>query len=459
MKNCRFFLVVFLLVVVSIGGFACDTPERVEPPPPIEIYRSTAAAEHVEFEGVAADLRAALIHPDMLVRVERLGGLLQKLGPESAQQVLDVYETVWMELGQTELMLLADWWARFDPHAALEWAESDFRTARTNVPLAVFRSWARHDHLAAISRAVKGQKRNPKMRFAYETSAIEGWGESGQPGALEYIKGLGNGLDRQRALRGITRRKVMREGVAAAFEWADALPSDDKLFKLNTLRRVASAAGQQDPALAAQFVSKYDGTYYMRSLPQRVSMHWAKKDPLAAMRWLETLEPGRDQDEGVREGFRAWARIDRETAVAWAVSPPNSGWKDEAIALYARHIQVTDPKTGMEVSDNIVRESLRLLTMIIVARTWGAVEDPVAVAEWVKNYSGMTDIERERAGMIPEAHRRGLRTAIERYNGLDGRTALQRLEDDSDPDELEGLTQSERAKRLQPKFVHPMASK
>ena len=431
MKNSTLILVVICCALLA-AALGCSPPGASTSCEPV-YYRSTVEAQNVEFSGVAADLRAALINPDFLVRAAKTGEILQKLGPDSAEQVLEVFETVWMDLGQTELMLLADWWARFDPHAALEWAESDFRTSRTNTPLVVFQAWARNDPRAAIARALEGRPDNPKMRNAYEASVIEGWSESGKPGVMEYVQGLGANTDRQIALVGIARRMVMREGVAASFAWADDLPEADKVFRLNALRRVATYAAIVDPVATASFAEKYDGTYYMRSLPQRVAMKWAEQDPHAMMNWLRTLEPGRDRDEGVREGFRIWVRRDNEAALAWLSDGPHDRFKDEALALYLRRSQLGDPETALRRTEEIIDEALRLSTQTIITRTW-AVQDEDEAKEWVENESGMTDAEKERALFVGRRHRSARLSAMERFQQLDEPSAKARLEDWSDPD-------------------------
>ncbi len=409
---------------------------------PPEFYRSTTESLKVEFSGVAAELRQALLERDLLERTARVGDTLQKLGPESAEQVFDVFETVWLDMGQTELVLLADWWARFDPHAALKWAESDFRTARTKVPMAVMRSWARHDPSAALTRALEGKignptagrEGNPKARIAYEAAAIEGWEDSDKPGVLEYIHGLGPGEHRQRAITGLTLRKVMREGVDAAFRWAGALPDEDKLFKLNVLRRITTSAAKVDPVAASKWVEKYSGTYYMRSLPQRVAIQWARRDPLATMAWLETLESDRNRDEGVREAFRNWNRNDWEAATQWVTSGEHARWKDEALALYSRRLQLRDPEEAMKLAAKIVDDEIRVGTEVIIARTWHS-QDEEAATKWVDEESGMTEKEKRRALTYGERWRSGVAGAMERAQEIDERAAQERLDDWSAPGE------------------------
>jgi hypothetical protein len=435
MKNHRVIIsTIFysLVITINVGSIPVEAASDREVP---DLYRSTAEAENREFSGIDAEIRSALLESDMLVRIERVAGLLQKLGPESAERVLAIYETVWMDLGQIELILLADWWARFDPHAALDWAESDFRTMHNHViPQAVIRSWSRNDHNAAMARARVKSKGRSGTQAKYESAAIEGWAESGEPGIMEYVQLLGHGMARQKALRGITRRKVMRDGVAAAFEWADAISEKDKVFKLNVIRRVASNSALIDPALAATFCSGYDNTYYINSLPQRVAMKWAKKDPVATMAWLRTINDLDARDIGVREAYRLWLRLDKAAAVGWVKNDENhERWKDEAVAMYARRVQLMDPKAALELTEKIVGEDLRIGTQVIIAKTW-KVKDTAEAEAWIENESGMTPPEKDRAQTVTMRQQQAIIVSLERAAGLTESAAKARLEDWSDPD-------------------------
>ncbi|MFT5694617.1 MAG: hypothetical protein ACI9QQ_000592 [Myxococcota bacterium] len=425
----------FLILIVGAGMFGAGrwSVQSRDPIVPTGLYRSTAASRGVEFSGVQGELRSALLENDILVREAGVATILQKIGPESAEQVFEVFESTWIDLGQTELILLGDWWARFDPHAAMEWAESDHRTARTDVPFAVLRSWATYDPNAAIARAVKGAVKNPKMRSAYEAYAIEGWEASGKPGLTEYIQGLGPNVERQRAITGWTRRMVMREGIDRSFGWAEALPDDDKLFKLNVLRRIASISARIDPAKASGWASKFDGTYYMRSLPQRIAMHWMLNDPLSALAWLKSLENGRNQDEGVREAFRTWLNSDRAAALVWLKDQKHTRWLDEALAMHARQYQLVDQEAGLELAKDIIRDDLRTTTQILIARTWSVVEEERA-KEWLAKTNRLTEDDKERTLKFGEKWRQSIVMAVERYQRLDKSAAKARLDDWSDPD-------------------------
>jgi hypothetical protein len=212
------------------------------------------------------------------------------------------------------------------------------------------------------------------------------------------------------------------------------------------IRRVASNSALIDPALTAKFCSGYDNTYYIKSLPQRVAIHWAKKDPVATLAWLRTINDLDARDTGVREAYRLWLRQDKATAIDWVKNDENHDrWKDEAVAMYARRLQLNDPELALGVTERIVGEDLRIATQVIIAKTW-KVKDPAEAKAWVENESGMTPPEKDRAQAVTMEQRQGIIYSLERAAGLSERAAKARLEDWSDPDVK--LTPQEEAERL-----------
>jgi hypothetical protein len=284
-----------------------------------------------------------------------------------------------------------------------------------------------------MAKAIRTKTNDPNVRRTFIAAAIEGWENAQQPGVMDFIQGLGVGDERQRAIRGFARRRVLRDGIDGAYLWADSLSEDEKIFKLNVIRRVTSDAARIDPVETSSWVKKYDGTYFMRSLPQRVSMHWAKTDPLAALAWLEGLEPGINRNEGVREGFRSWARREYDAAIEWLLTGEHQAWKDEALALYARRLQLGEPEKAADAASKIVDHELRVHTQVVIARTW-AVQDEAAAQEWVANEGRLTEKEKHRALTYGLLWRQGVLASMEKRAELDDAAAQARLDDWSDPD-------------------------
>jgi hypothetical protein len=363
--------------------------------------RSKTPARDIVLVEVAAEVREVLLNPDVLERTADLARLLQRLGPESIEQVRDAYDSVFLDLGEVDLVLLAEWWARHDPEAAFEWTLREWRADHPAVVVMVLRAWGRSDPTAALRRAQQVPK--AVLRRPYTDAVIAGWEESGQPGILDYVESLGSGHDRQRAIYTVARRKVLRDGVEAAFRWAEGLPDSEDEFKLNVFRRVASSAAEVDPEAAAAWAERHADGEHGLQLPRRVGTRWAKRDPEAAMRWLSTLPQGWNRDDGVRETYRTWLRLGGDRPLAWLRGAELEPWLDPAVALFATRLSHEDREEALEWAGRISDEELRWGTVGIIARGWLMTDEEAAKA-WIDR-AELPELYRRKIFEIPEGVR------------------------------------------------------
>ena len=354
------------------------------------------------FRGVAARVRAELLEPDALARSEGLAALLQTLGPDDLEGVREGFQSIFLDLGATEQVLLAEWWAGFDPQGAFQWAHESWQAEHPAIVATILRAWARRDPSAAMAGA---QVPNADIQVQYTAAVLAGWEESGKPGLLEWVKSRPRGHERQQAIDVIARRKVLREGAPAAFAWAEGLDDEDELFKLNVLRRVASAAAQIDPGQAARWAETLVGGEFGSGLPQRVGTRWARRDPEAALAWLSTLPPGQSRDDAVRETFRRWIRSDGEAATAWIEKTPFAPWLDPAASLMSRRLAGQDTPTALDWARRITDPELRSYSVAVVARVWATRDEPAARA-WV-DQSDLSPLIKRKIFEIPDHMRPG----------------------------------------------------
>jgi hypothetical protein len=395
-----YILVVLLGAVVAFGiGHRVGRSHQPSQEPP---SRSKTAARDVVLVEVAAEVREVLLNPDVLERTANLARLLQRLGPESIEPVRDAYDSVFMDLGEVDLVLLAEWWARHDPEGAFEWTLREWEAKHPAVVMMVLRAWGRSDPAAALQQA----RRFPAatLRHPYTDAVIAGWEESDQPGVLDYVEGLGSGHDGQRAIYVVARRKVLRDGVEAAFRWAEGLPDGEDEFKLNVFRRVASSAAEVDPEAAAAWAERHaDGEYGLR-LPRRVGTRWVKRDPEAAMRWLSTLPESWNRADAVRETYRTWLRLGGDRPMAWLRDAELEPWLDPAVSLFAKKLSREDREEALEWAGRISDEEIRWGTVGLIARSW-LIADEEAAKAWIDR-SEVPELWRQKIFQIPTGMRR-----------------------------------------------------
>ncbi len=396
----RLYFVGLALLVGAVGygiGFQVGTSHQ------IGAFRSYLGREDVVLDAVGERMREILLWPDPLERAEALGRVFKTLEPDALESVKQAYGTVSFDYGDVELQLLAAWWAGFDAPGAWDWTRQNWIAESPAVVYAVLRAWAREDPQAALAAILR--LRSPGLARPYRESLIIGWDESGQPGLVDYVRSIPGIEDRQPALGVLARRRVLRYGPEAAFEWAEGLAEKgDERFKLNLYRRVVTAAGRVDPRATAAFVSRHAGTRYGDGLARRLGVLWVETDGESAMRWLSTLPESRDRQAAVGESYRMWLRYHRKEAWEWIRKVPVEPWLDAAVSMYARSLAATDPEEGLRWSARVQDESLRQADVILILRVWVAA-DPERARAYMDE-AGVSEYVRTKVAQDPRARKR-----------------------------------------------------
>ena len=360
----------------------------------IQKIRLKPTANSIELLGTEAELVEILQLNDPLERGRLLTTKFQTLGPDSLDEVLDAYDVVFFEIGDFEFEMLATWWTRFDPQAALDFTRTYWAASNNSVVQAVFRQWASTDPTAA-HQALLWAGSNPEHPDPWINALVTGWDESGYPGLYDFVYSLGPGFHRQRALMQLAQRQIRRDGADAAIAWAESLPPgrEQDVLKLNAFRRVAGALAQEDPEAATAFTLKHYSSPYGVGLPSWVGRRWSFYEPELTMAWLSTLPEGSNRDKGVEDTFIAWSRRDRESALDWASQQDlEAEWFQPALSHYARRLALTDINQGLELAGYVHHPEYRMMTVGKIVRTW-LTRDPLEARKWLKN-SDLTIKER-----------------------------------------------------------------
>lgn len=379
------------------------------PPPTLEITPLPQQASSEELDAVAKQVAETLEIADPLVRAEKLSQLLQSLGPESITAVRKAFDTVFLDIRDLELRLLAVWWTEQDPQSAFRWTTGHW--LGSSMLVEVMRAWASRDPQAAMA-ALPLVSTNPSHMNQCLMALAHGWDESGQPGLGEFMKSMSPGSHRQRVIATITRRMILRDGEEETTEWLVALPEDEPpdRFKLQSYRRVASAIASENPERGAAWATEHGAGKYGSGVYKRVAARWAQKDGDAMMAWLSTLPAGADRDWAVREGFRRWSSFWRDKAQAWVAEVPPAVWNEPARAIYAGAVSRGDPMAGIALASAFETPTLRDETLEQISRAWVS-KDPEAARAWIET-SDLSEMAKARAMKgTPQRKRRARPTA------------------------------------------------
>lgn len=357
------------LSAVAFGiGHWIGTSQAPAPAPIIRAKLGVAPPS----DAVGGGLYAVLIKPDPLERASELGRRLQALGPEALEAVREAYDAVLLDVGDVDLVLFAEWWARFDPAAAFGWARSSRIGWHPAVLFCVARAWAHQDPEAA-SRAIQQSVSDPRLLGATVVGLVRGWEESGRDGLDAYLARQPSAEVVQQALEAVARAKVLRDGSEAAIAWAEALPADEPPVELKwrAYRSVAAAIVQVDPERAATWVARQAGGPNEGSgLFSSVGTGWAQRDGAAAMRWLSTLPAGGRRNTAVAEAFRTWLAREPEAASQWMRAVQLEPWLEPAVAVFAPHLRKDDPEEALSWAYRVSEPSQRERAITLIALSW-----------------------------------------------------------------------------------------
>lgn len=336
----------------------------------------------VALEEIREHTTQILAERDTLQRGHDLATLFATASPEALDAIRDAYASAPPPANDLELILLAEWWAKFDPKAAYDWIKQFTGDQRFTASRSVFRVWARNAPGDALDAAQKLSDLD-EQRIGIDAALI-GWDESPHRDLAEYVYELPLGPDRQHAGRILARRRVATVGAKAAMAWAKQLP-ETKQFRRLMMPRVSSAIAESQPEFAARMVEDQIDATSRSGLPRRVATRWVRQDPEAAMAWLATLPAGVDRDDGVMESFRDWAGLDRDAAFSWLAARIREPvpWLDPAMYIYAMHLIARDPRRAVAVADLITNETQRNTAHTLILRGW-LVRDPEAAEAWVR---------------------------------------------------------------------------
>lgn len=366
-----------LLIVATLLALGTGFAVACEPGAPPSASASPEAAPDPD----GSRLLEILTVPGTDERAARLGTYLGARGPQDLQSVLEAYGRARYDAGPVAYLMLADWWAAFDPEAALvdtlHWPLHDRQLGVE----AVVRAWARRDARAAAT-AVEDMQR-PERRERALLGLVAGWQESGHEGLFTYIEKLPSGLMRQRALEVFMARKVTRDGVEATLRFAEAQPDDgERRFKLQVFRRVVTAVVAYDPERAARWAEKHADGPFGDGLLRRTGSAWAFRDGKAAFEWIVSVPRSEARDDALRETFRVWLNNERPQALAWMRAKGPSPGLGPAIPMVAVALTHEAPQEGLAWVDHVEDPDRREQTLVSLGGVWMR-KDREAASAWL----------------------------------------------------------------------------
>jgi hypothetical protein len=304
--------------------------------------------------------------------------------------------------------LLLRYWATQQPEEASRWAVEKAPTFfQSAAVLSSFTLWAEADPRAAESAARQWAAKYPGVREVLPKALVRGWFAANPSELVQYIRDLGAGVPRQRAVSAYVRLALQKQGQDAVIHWAESVPGDDATFKLTVYRQVGAALPLFDLEAGTRWCDAHCDGPYGKDLRHIVARRWVQSgDGAAAMAWLSSAPEGADRDFAVWRTFDAWSRVDQEAALAWMAAQTTGEldpWLQPALSIYARLLATDSPADAIGWAERIEEDNKRRFVLIEIAREWRQADEAANEAWLLQSSLSEEDRERVRA---PEWDRR-----------------------------------------------------
>jgi len=359
------------------------------------------------------DVRQILLLEDRLERVEALAGLLRVIPQteQSAQDVIAAYDSAFLDRGDIELVLIIEWWIRFDAARTLGWARESWRAEHPRIIYAASRALARLDPQAAVDAYYTSKGgRFPTYAVTLQP-IIVGWFESDRPDLMTFILGLPDTNLRQQALGTLTRLQVLKLGPEKAIQWADqAVLGQDETVTRHIRQRIAASIAELEPSVAAGWVRKLVEEGASETLLRRVAGRWSRQDPPAAFAWLGEFEQSSHQRQAVTQTFAGWYIRNPDEARRWLLAQEeatSTSLAPATIELMKATAEralldpefVPDWEKNLEIALRIEDSDQRWTAVLFLCRAWVQRDSAVANA-WMES-NDVPELYREKANLKP----------------------------------------------------------
>lgn len=390
-------LAIWAGVTVCVSSFGCDGSQRTSEGAAAKT-QAVQEEDGTRFGGrlaPKASLRETLEHPDVLQRIPRLAQILVETKPEAAEDVIAELERSPLAWGDLEYVLIASWWSRFDPKAAMAYAQSELRLSHPRVKAEILRTWGRVDRQGLLdSGLLVGQSLDtPGLDAESVDAMVVGWFEGGGEGLDEWLQAnmTSDPSATAAALRAYTRMRTLRDGDRETLEWSLKAPLTPELRRL-VLGTALHLIARRNPALAAEWleVVKKEGVD-VRTFVARIARGWAHQSPTEAMEFAINAEAEPlEIDRAMRDVARIWVRNDAEGLTAWLTSQKGKAWADpvryQSMVLGTKLKKYrVDWRALAEQTSETVTDELRRSQLLWVVQHWKAI-DPKAAEAWLADH-------------------------------------------------------------------------
>ena len=388
-------LLATLAIVVLIAGCNADPDQDASA---VRRTDPGAAERGADSSAAPTSIATALAEPDLFRRAERLAKLLQ--GPDATPlaEVKRTLKSLRIRESVADFGLLFRYWADREPAEAAAWSlepgNARFSLAALHI---AFEAWGSADPAGALVGVLQANRLSADLQRTAQMALYYGWFSRDRTELEEYVRNLGSGKDRQRAIFAYSLALASADGPRALTDWAESRPDEPKRYKLSVFRQAMNALVWFDLDGALAWCDLQCDGEWGESLRLMVMRNRLRTESSAAptLEWIarmpsQTPEQDERRKVALRTTYATWDRLDRQASIEWMrMATADADAPDWLPILYPRYVlQISPgaPLEGMVWAERIRDDDRREAALILVARIW-LDTDSAAAEAWLEQSS------------------------------------------------------------------------
>jgi len=305
-----------------------------------------------------------------------------KADPEAAFGSLDTANFS-LERGHSLSILSA--LAALDPKRTANWLTSPVNT-RAYYPIVghilsgtIAKEWARQDPRAALEWA---QTLADQQQAGAYSGVLETIAATDPQKAATLALGLKAGNARNDILAKIAQSWA-RQSPLKALAWTSTLVPE---ARGHATSRALESWSKNHPEKAAQYLDENPNPKYLKIIANQ----WSKRDPEDTANWIASKTESPQRDSALADTLWHWTTQTPKAATAWIEDLPAGNSRDQAIAGLAVAAVEFDPRSALEWSLKITTPSLRNDLSQHTFKAW-SVTDPKIAQQWANDHQFFPD--------------------------------------------------------------------
>lgn len=327
--------------------------------------------------------------PPNLRRVMEGGGLVERLGSYldavramdagNAQKVIAAFEALPTGYGRhLEMKLLMRSWSTFNPLAALAYANEklDAKSERRFAVAEALAEWAARDSNAAFEWA-KSQDSDKGGDNTLLAGVIKGVAEKNPEAASRMFFDLPPGNARWQASHHLVQ-KYVELGVDSAIAWASRIPQDDPNFRGDLLGQVGAQIARKNPVRASEWADTLEVGEARNRIINTVLGHWVSQAPDEASAWTAKIEDPKTRRHAMTQMANYWGVRDPVATAQWLNTFPASKDMDPVVGAFVTRISGRDPEGAVGWAMSIMDEGRKSTALGEALTAWRRVDKEAA---------------------------------------------------------------------------------